>query len=159
MGKISSSQGFLLLPTEFRDQTQQCWLDDPDPLCHRPGGLVCVGPTSNQFSRCFQFSILLPVTRGRMSRAGGEGCGRPGQESRGGGRCWVRIWWLYCSHCHHHIITATDRSKLPPPALKIKLSVIIWFWFLWWRPRLTTVVSIHNIDAADFWLGMAGGLR
>ena len=72
-------------------------------------------------------------------RAGGPG---------GGGRWWVRIWWLYCSHCHHHIITATARSKLPPlwPALRIKLSVIIWFWFLGatdcWQ-------FIHNADAAD----------
>ena len=119
-------------------------IGDPAALRHAPCGLVCARPTSNQFSRCFQFSILLCLWPG-------GGC--PEQEVRvvvaqgRRGQVWVRIWWLYCSHCHHHVITATGRSKLPPPALKIKLSVILCFWFLvatdGWRLYSYLILMLH----------------
>ena len=95
------------------------------------GCVVSVVSPNFNFLVVFNLPLNLVVTRG--------GCGAGAGARRG--RCWVRIWWLYCSHWHHHVITAPARSKLPPP--EIKLSVIIWFWFLFGGRAAD--ICIHNI--------------
>ena len=98
-------------------------------MCHHVVWLCC--EPQFQFSRCFQSSIKPCGDQGRMW---GRGRGEEGQVL--GQDMMTLLFSLSSSRNYSH-------RPLKPPAPEIKLSVIIWFWFLFGGRAAD--ICIHNI--------------